>query len=158
MGQGFRRGGPAKPPLSAETRDVPTTAGASALGRWLARLSTGLGLRPTARSGATRSMPRTGRPLQNQTPKAERRTMAVRSVLRQRSPTSATSHLQPHGIDFVSRVAGALVKTLNGIGRAGLGQAVDEPTVRVRPACLNTTLPHPEWQGRRRAPLSDRRQ
>jgi hypothetical protein len=47
MGQGFRRGGPAKPPLSAETLDVPTTAGARALGRWLARLSTGLELRPT---------------------------------------------------------------------------------------------------------------
>jgi hypothetical protein len=36
-------------------------------------------------------------------------------------------------MDFVSRVAGPLVNTLNGVGRACLGQA-DEPTVRVCPS------------------------
>ena len=48
----------------------------------------------------------------------------------------ARSHLQRHGVDFVSRVAGPLVNTLNSVGRACLGQAVDKPAVRVRPRLL----------------------
>ena len=39
-------------------------------------------------------------------------------------------------MDFVSRVAGPLVNTLNSVGRACLGQAVDKPAVRVRPRLL----------------------
>ena len=39
-------------------------------------------------------------------------------------------------MDLVSWVYGLLVDTLNGLGRVGLGQTVDEATVRVRPGLL----------------------
>jgi hypothetical protein len=61
-------------------------------------------------------------------------------------------------MDLVSRVAGPHVNTLNRVGRARLGQAVDEPTVRFRPSLLEYD-PFLTLKGRVGvAPLSERRQ
>src|SRR5450631_1214994 len=48
----------------------------------------------------------------------------------------AASNFQGYGMDLVEGVAGPLVDTLNGVGRVGLGQAVDISAGRVRPSLL----------------------
>jgi hypothetical protein len=48
----------------------------------------------------------------------------------------AASHLQRHRMNLIEGVTGPFVNALNGIGRVRLRQAVDQPTVRVRPSLL----------------------